>query len=227
MSVIGTVNIRDWDKGCYLTLDAEVVQYEEDGRVRGQYVVDVPGVNSGIEKYDNKVPVFFAAPEDAYQSFVLPCVIIKQNDLSPAFDRHPWYGWVGRAPAKGAEKITLEDGRTGYSRYVNQWRATQYDISYDVTIMARRRQVANLMLLYVQRRTMPPSFVFKLIDSIGDVREYDAVDVSISNTSDLLDISERVAGWTISFVVRGEIDLHDDREIAAAVDFETRVVQKG
>lgn len=226
MSILGTVNIRDWDKGCYLTLGCEVVTYVEDGKTRGQYVVSVPGVNSGIEKYENKIPVFMSAPEDSYQNYVLPCITIKQNDLSPAFDRQPWYTWVARAPAPGATRIVLKDGRVGYDRYVNQWRATPYDITYEVTIMARRRQVANMILLYVQRKTIPPSFVFKLIDSIGDVREYDAVDISISNTAELMDIAERVAGWTVSFTVRGEIDLHDDREYAAVTDIRTDVSQK-
>lgn len=226
MSIIGTVNIRDWDKGCYLTLGCEVVTYVKDGRQRGQYVISVPGVSSGLSEYGNKIPVFMAAPEDAFQNYVLPCIVIKQNDMSPAFDRQPWFTWAARAPAPGAKKITLEDGRVGYSRYVNQWRGTPYDISYDVTIMARRRQVANMMLLYVQRRTMPPSFIFKLIDSLGDVREYDAVDVSTSATTDLVDISERTAGWTVSFTVRGEIDLHDDREFAASTDIVTDILQK-
>ena len=65
------------------------------------------------------------------------------------------------------------------------------------------------MLHYALRHFLPPSFIFKVIDSLGDVREYDALEVGISETSELADIADRTVGWTISFTVRAEIDLHD------------------
>jgi hypothetical protein len=76
------------------------------------------------------------------------------------------------------------------------------------------------MLQYVLRHFLPPSFIFKVVDSMGDVREYDAVDVSVSETSELADIADRTIGWTIAFTVRAEIDLHDPVEMPAvqAVD---------
>ena len=226
MTIIGTLNIRDWDKGCYLTIEAEVVEYDVDGDTRGQYCVTVPGLDSGIEKFDGKVPVFFDAPEDVYQNFILPCIVFKQNSLSPAFERQPWYSWVESGPAKGANKIVLEDGTVGYDRYENQWRPTPFDISYDCTLMTRRKQEGNLMLTYALRRFIPPWFIFKVIDTLGDVREYDAGDMSISNVAELVDIAERMAGWTISFTVRGEIDIHDDHEEYAMIDRQFRYTQE-
>lgn len=222
MTIFGTLSIRDWDRGCYLTLETEVVMYTVDGAQRGQHVIDVPGLDSGLTQFDGKVPVFFDSPEDVYQNFVLPCVVFKQNDMTPAFDRQPWYTWLGRAPAKGATEITLPDGTKGYDRYENQWRATPFDISYDCTLMTRRKQEANLVLMYALRRFIPPWFIFKVIDNLGDVREYDAGDMSISNVSELVDIAERMAGWTISFTVRGEIDIHDDHEEPAMIDPQIR-----
>lgn len=217
MTLIGTVDLRDWDEGCMKTLGAEIAHYDVDGDTRAIYVCDVPGLESGFPEIDNKVPCQFQDPEDVYQPYKLPCFQFRQNDLTPAFDRHPWYTWVARGPTKDAQKITLEDGTVGYSKYDNQWRATQFDITYDCMVLARRRQEVLPMLTYALRHFIPPWFIFKVVDSKGDVREYDAGEVSVSNTSELADIAERTVGYTISFTVRAEVDLHDDRDFPAMV----------
>jgi hypothetical protein len=208
MTILGTLALRDWDTGVPLTLGAELATYVVDGDSRKLNVVRVPGVDSGLDHLDNRIPVFYLEPEDVFQHFVLPCFTFKANAMTPAFDRHPWYQWVARGPAKDAKEIVLPDGRKGYDRYENQWRGTQFDIGYDVQVMGRRRQETNLMLHYALQHFLPPSFIFKVIDSLGDVREYDAVEVSLSETSELADIADRTVAWTISFTVRGEIDLH-------------------
>ncbi|MFA4971301.1 MAG: hypothetical protein WC683_01725 [bacterium] len=215
MTILGTLNARSWDAGVPLTLGAEVATYEVDGDLRGVNVLAVPGVRSELAHLDDRVPLLYLEPEDAYQSFVLPCVTFKMTSMTPAFDRHPWYQWVARAPAKGAQKITLPDGTVGYDRYENQWRGTPMDLAYDLQVMARRRQEAHLILHYVLRRCLPPWFIFRVIDSLGDVREYDAGEISVSETSELADIADRTAAWTISFTVRAEIDLHDPVEMPA------------
>lgn len=215
MTILGTVGLRDWDTGLWLTLGGEIAHYTVDGDSRAIYVVTIPGVESGLDHLNDRVPLHFGTPEDVYQKYVLPCFVAKRSSLTPAFDRHPWYQWVARAPAKGANKITLADGTVGYDRYENQWRATQFDIAYDVNIMARRQQESVLMLQYALRHFLAPGFVFKIIDSLGDVREYDAVDLSVSETSELADIADRTVGWTISFTVRAELDLHETVEYPA------------
>jgi hypothetical protein len=218
MTILGTVNLRDWDTGCMLTVGGEVFNYVVDGETRAIYTIDVPGVRSGLQHLDNKIPLYFDTPEDVYQEYFLPNITFRRNDLTVAFDRHPWYQWVARAPAKGATKIVLPGGQVGYDRYANQWRATQFDITYDCIIAARRQQESVLMLHYVLRHFIPPWFIFKIVDSLGDTREYDAGEMSISVTSELADIADRTVGWTISFTVRGEIDLHDDRVLPAMTE---------
>jgi hypothetical protein len=225
LTIIGTLGLRDWDEGCMITLGAEPTEYQVDGETRAIYTVEVPYLQSGIEKLGGvRVPCFFDTPEDVYQEYVLPNFTFKRNDMTPAFDRHPWYQWVARAPAKGAKKITLPDGRVGYDRYEKQWRATQFDMTYDCMVNARRQQELVLMLTYALRHFIPPWFIFKVIDSLGDVREYDAGEMSISNVSELNDIADRTVAWSISFTVRGEIDLHDPREMPAVQQVVTSVV---
>lgn len=215
MTILGTLTLRDWDAGVLLTMGSETVRYTVDGDQRSANVIRVPGVLSNLANLDNAVPVLFWTPEDAYQDYLLPCFTVKRNSMEPAFNRHAWYEWVARGPAKDAKEIILSDGTKGYDKYENQWRGSQFDISYDVQVLARRQEESNRMLMYALRCFMIPGFVFKVIDSLGDVREYDAVDVSVSETSELADIADRTVGWTISFTVRAEIDLHDPVEMPA------------
>ena len=223
MTILGTLSIRDWDLGCFLTLGAELITYTIDGGVRGQYVVDIPTINTGMDRFQNKIPVFFDTPEDPYQDYILPSFIFKQNSLTPAFYRQPYAGTVARGPSHDAIPITLPTGETGWSKYETQRRGDPYDISYDLNIYARRGQVKNLMIGYVMRVMRIPWFEFKVIDSIGDVRYYDAGEISISNTSELADIADRTQSYTFSFTVRAEIDTFDDAVSTAMVDPRTTV----
>lgn len=218
MTVIGTLDFRDWDAGCMLTLGAEIVKYSVDGSLRSVYACDIGGIDSGFGEIDGKVPCHFVNPEDVYQKFTLPSFSFRRNDMVPAFNRQPWYQFVARGPAKDAKEVRLADGTVGYDRYENQFRAHPFDISYDCNIHARRKQDAAVMLKYALRHFLPPSFIFKVIDSKRDIRHYDAVDVNISNISELVDIADRVIGYTISFVARAEVDLYDDRIYPAMLE---------
>lgn len=218
MTLLGTIGLRDWDEGCLKTLGAEVVTYQVDGSTRGIYACSVPRVDSGFSELNGMIPCQFQDAEDVYQFFRLPCFQFRQNDLSPAFDRQPWYTWVARGPSKDAEEVTLSDGTTGYTKYDNQWRATPFDITYDLMVLGRRKIETTRMLDYALKKFIPPWFIFKVVDSKEELREYDAGEITVSNTSELVDIAERVVSYTISFTVRAEVDLHEDREYPAFVD---------
>jgi len=191
------------------TLGAEISTYDVDGETRGIYATEVPGIDSGFAELDQKIPCQFQDPEDVYQPYRLPCFQFRRNDMSPAFERHPWYHWAARGPAKDASEVIV-NGVKGYTAYENQWRATQFDISYELMVLARRQQEHMLMLHYALRHFLPPWFIFKVVDSFGELRQYDAGEMSVSNTSELADIADRTVSSSISFLVRGEIDLHDD-----------------
>jgi len=220
MTILGTLDFRNWDEGCMRTLGAEISYYSVDGETRAIYTCDVPYLESGFSEIDNKVPCQFQDPEDVYQPYRVPCFQFRQGDFSPAFDRQAWYSWVARAPSNNATKIVLADGTVGYSEYDNQWRATPFDITYECFILARRRQEALLMLSYALKHFIPPWFIFKVVDSKGDIRQYDAGEVSISNTSELADIAERTVSYSISFTVRAEVDLHEDHTYPAMTNLD-------
>lgn len=209
MTVIGTVDLRAFDKGVLMALEPDLATFTVDGEARQAYVVPVDGVDSGITNYDGKVPVWFVNPEDVYSPAYLPSIRIAQPDMTPAFDRQPWYDVVGRKAGDDAVPVTLPDGRTGYTTYESQWRATPFDLTYDVTLLGRRREDASAMLLYAMRRLKAPWFSVPVVDTLGDTRNYDAGELGISNISEIVDITDRVVGWTMSFTVRAELDLDD------------------
>lgn len=223
MTILGTVDIRDFDLGCFLSLGAELSQFVIDGESRNQYVVEVPGVDTDLERFQGKIPVFFDAPEDPYQDFILPSFVFRKNDYTPAYERQPLTGTVARAPAPGAEKIVLANGMVGWSAYVEQLRGDPYDITYDLTIHGRRAMELNRMLKFVMVKMRPPWFCFKVIDSLGDVRYYDAGEMSFSNTSELADIADRTQSSTVSFTVRAEIDTWEDVPYSSMYDPRLRV----
>ena len=208
-SIIGTLAFRDWDRGVFGTLEAEVAQYTVDATLRNIYVLNVPGVDSGLAELGGRVPMKFANPEDSFSHYRLPAVLVRRNDMQPAFQRKPWYGISARAPSPDAVEITLSNGQKGWSKYREQWRAVPWDINYDVVVMGRLQNEVDLMLTYVLRHFRPPGFVFKVIDSKGDVRKYDAQEVSVSSASELADIADRTIAWSVAFTALGEVDLED------------------
>lgn len=214
-SIIGTLSFRDWDRGVFETLGAEIAQYSVDGRDRNIYALRIPGVDSGLEEIDGMVPMKFSNPEDSFSKYRLPVILVRRNDMQPAFDRKPWYGISARAPAPGATPITLPNGKSGYNKYRQQWRAVPWNINYDVVVMGRLQNETDLMLIYALRHLKPPGFVFKVIDSKGDVREYDAQEVSVSGASELADIADRTIAWSIAFTALGEVDLEDSQDHVA------------
>lgn len=209
MGVISTVGLKDFDRGMILSLGSQLIDIQIDGDTRQAYVLKVDGLATNLEYYAPYVPVFFTTPEDVFQPYRLPCVVIRRNDLTPAFDRSPYYGYQ-RTPAPTAQKvmIPLNDGMlTGYNKYVSAELPTPFDIAYDVQMYARTQNTAIPLLMRLLQVCRPPFFSVAVFDSVGDKRVYDAGEVSVSNGSELADIADRTISYTISFSIRGELDL--------------------
>lgn len=221
MTVIGTVSLRDFDAGAVITAGGEIVNYEVDGVSRAAYGIPVPGVD-GDGRIKNYVPCLFGNAEDKYQPNILPSFIFKRSSLTPAFERHPWVHTPGRKPAQGATLRTVQVGIDalgnpitvqGYDKYTWQSGAIPFDISYDVEVRGRLQADSLKMLHFLLRLYRAPWFVFKVFDTLGDERHYDAGELSISNTSELAGVGDRVISWTVSFTARAEFNLDEDVDI--------------
>lgn len=209
MPTINTISLRAFDRGVFETLGAELHSHSVDGEARSTYARLVHGVTTNIESMDGKVPFFFATPEDVYQSFVLPCVLIRRTSFTPAFERAPWYGYI-REPDVNANTfdITRPDGTViqGYDKYAIKDSSTPINIGYDVQIYSRT-QYDYLMIFQALMMIMrPPFFTFGATDTGDCVRLYDAGPVSIADSSEISEVGDRTISSTISFEVQGEID---------------------
>lgn len=225
MPSIGTIGLRAFDQGIVETLGAQLYPMEVDGTSRDVYAVDMPGVTSTVEGYGGKIPVFFALPEDVYQTYKLPCFVIRRNDLAPAFDRSPWYGYQ-RTWSEDANELIVKHPtirgayKQGYDKYITQRDPYPFNISYDIQVMARRQTNGIRMLTRALQTCRPPFFTMACYDSIGDKRLYDSGEVAVSSASELADVADRTIAWTISFEIRGELDLETvqtETDIVSAV----------
>jgi hypothetical protein len=206
---IGSVTLKDFDRGVILSLGAELISFEIDGATRQAYAIDVGGLVTTVPYYAPKVPVFFSTPEDVFQPYKLPCVVIRRNDLTPAYDRAPYYGYQ-RVPAPDAKLVRLNYGGKiieGYDKYVTRVLPTPFNISYDVQVYARTQNTGITLLTRILQSCRPPFFSVEVFDSLNERRLYDAGEVAVSSASELADIADRTISWTISFDVRGELDL--------------------
>jgi len=209
MGVISTVGLKDFDRGMILSLGSQLIDLQIDGDTRQAYVLKVNGLETNLEFYAPYVPVFFTTPEDVFQPYRLPCVVIRRNDLTPAFDRSPYYGYQ-RTSAPTAQKVMIPTNSgmlTGYNKYVRAELPTPFDIAYDIQMYARTQNTAIPLLMKLLQVCRPPFFSVAVFDSVGDKRQYDAGEVSVSNGSELSDIADRTISYTISFSIRGELDL--------------------
>lgn len=209
MTVLGTVDLRAFNTGVIALLEPEEFQLTLDNATSGFLAVRVPNVDSGYPNIEGCVPIYYINTEDVFAPQRIPCIRIAQPDMTPAFDRQPYYEQAARAPAPGATEIILPDGRRGWSSYETQWRADPYDLTYDITVLGRRREDAQHILNYVLKRTRIPWFPVPVFDTIGDRRYYDGGDLGVSDISEIADIADRVIGWTVSFTVRAELDFDD------------------
>jgi hypothetical protein len=214
MSTFGTVSLRDFDQGVITSFGSELLSFDIDGGSRQAYAKTIGGLTTSVPNYSGKVPVFFANPEDVFQNFKIPCVVFRRTSIASAFDRAPFWGYQ-RAPSIGSQKVVAKSGNShvkGYTGYAKKWNAVPFNIGYDVQLMARTQGEGLLILNECLRRFKAPFFSIYVVDTIGDKRAYDAGEVSISESSSINDLVDRLISWTISFEVRGELDLYNEED---------------
>jgi len=218
----GTVGIKDIDRGVMETFGGVLVDMEIDGDVRQAYAVKVDGL---IEYPDEEgfteelrplpaypagmVPVFFMNPEEVFQPFILPCVVIRRSDFTPNYSRAPWYGPT-TVPACDAKLVSIKYGNqilTGYDKHVTKDPPVPFDMAYEVQTMARLMNDEVILLTQMLRVAKPPYFTTYIRDSNGQELVATSGPVAVSDTSELADVSDRTLSHMISFDVWACLDL--------------------
>jgi hypothetical protein len=224
----GYVSLRNFDEGVVITLGAEV----RDGK---DYHIPIDKVSPvAAPPGQAGVPITFAFPDDKYEHWRLPCIVVRRDDIAPAMNRwHPGMT-TWRGPARGALPViaTLGTGPdaptvAGYNKYEIQQQAAPFDITYTISIMARHRgqgdrkpigedvtgnanpkTQANQLLDYVMRIYQPYCAVF-VRDSLGDFRTYEAFMEAVSHLDQVAEVTDRVIGFALTLRVEAELDLND------------------
>jgi hypothetical protein len=228
----GFVGLRNFDEGIVTTMGAEILRADESGHrnyfIRTGVIPDVvpaPGLPG--------IPITFSHPEDIWERYKQPVIVVRRDDISPAMGRwHPGMR-VGRYPALGANPLSvtvLGQTRTGFDTYTEKQQAVPFDITYTLSILARyrgkggemrrdtpqgfdaalgspRNQV-NQILDHILRVYNPFSSV-TVLDSLGDERTYEAFMEALSHLDEVPEVTERVLGFAVTVRVEAELDLHD------------------
>jgi hypothetical protein len=225
----GFVNLRSFDEGVVETLGARIDEETENYFLNLEEVETVgfdPPVSSHFHRgpVDPRpglpaIPVTFAYPEDVFEKYSIPMILVRRDDISPALQRwHP--GTLQyRAPGRGAHPSEYKQYQTsdpvkGYDRVEQVDQAAPFDLSYTINIVARNRGApgvrnqANRVLDHVLRIYQPYCRVL-LKDSVGDARSYSAFMEGISHLDEVADVTDRVIGFAVTLRIEGELDLND------------------
>jgi hypothetical protein len=220
----GRVFLRDFDQGLVETMGACIIPSAPipDNQ---RYWLNVEGVDPPPGKPG--IVVTFSFPEAEFKSMVLPMVLIRRDDISPANERWQSRHITYRTPAKGANKCVVPEGNgalsglQGFDQMEQGFQAIPYDITYTISILSHyrgavgQRGAVQLIFEYLLTRFSPYSVVH-VIDDEGDPRGYHAFMEATSVLDEHPTVGERIIGFGVTLRVEAELD-HTTVEIVRTV----------
>lgn len=224
----GTVVIDDFDRGVQETLGAKIGGFTPSNRTsdRRGYFWSLPTVKPppGMPG----IPVIFVVGEDNYERFKIPFVKVALTGLNPAMGRYHPGSVAYRVPAAGAAPVVVSGAR-GFDRYEEGTQADPYDLTYTITVIAKRRGQPDARskvpvveggssnaLLTAVLRVYAPYCGVNVLDSLSDVRTYTAFQEGVSPVDEVTEVGDRQVGFSISLRIEGELDMNDPRNVTAA-----------
>jgi hypothetical protein len=226
----GMVGLRNFDEGVVTTLGAEVSDEFQSYYIPSSKISPLlppPGLPG--------IPVTFSHPEDIFERYRIPAIVVRRDDIAPASQRwHPSLQ-VARVPLEGANPIEARRGDpldptiyAGFDQYAAQKQPYPFDITYTLSLIARHRghgptetranraptsggspiNQVNALLDYVLRIYKPYSHVV-VVDSMGDSRPYFSFLEAVSHIDEVPEVTERVLGFALTLRVEAELDLYD------------------
>lgn len=223
---VGDVFLRNFDMGIAMTLGCvEIGQrlylpLEKAPGVEPPLHTEFYGDATQIGKPMPGIPLIYANPAGAVQRHTLPCLRLRREDPTPALERWMSKHYKYRRPAPGLLPITVQYRKrqlTGYAKYEQQEGSYPYDIPYTLTCEAvgkGARTKAHTMLQYCMKIFGPHGKV-KVVDSLGDERQYWVFGEGPSDLSMAADIQDRTIIFALSLRVQGELDLRDPELVQA------------
>lgn len=201
----GTIWIRAYDEGIVKRLGGTL---GVSGETANTYYAQFSGQDCIGPNTSLNVPIIFGNPEPIFANKTYPSYSVKRDSIEPNLSR--WHS-VGQLQevwgVTGTEQVI--NGITGYEQVETSPQAWPYDITYTISLYARYEYEAQTLLRNMMRK-FPPRNYITVIDSMNENRTYECFnDSSITDISEIVDVSERLKGYSITVRVEGEIDLVD------------------
>jgi hypothetical protein len=153
--------------------------------------------------------VIMGNPEQALVASILPMIVVRRDSIQPDMKRWNSFGHIDYFQGVSGS-IEVQGNVSGFSLVETKPQAMPYELSYTISIYARLETQALRILRRLLRR-FPPYGAIPVIDSLKEQRTYTTYnDSSVSDISEIVDVSERTRGYSFSIRVEGELDLYDE-----------------
>jgi hypothetical protein len=219
--ILGDVFIGEIDKAMKEHVGGQVFN--------DRYFVSINGINPppfAEDYYDDDlkgkpmpgIPVIFASPDDRIMNFIMPCIVVRREDVNEA-DERKFAGTIKyRAPALGSSQIIVEKwgnktiNLQGYDGYQEQKSPEPYDIIYTVSCLSSGRRASSeavKMCKFLMRKLPRKGMPLIVTDDIGGENVYPLLVSGPTSLKEILDIIDRQDGFSFSVTVQTYLDLHD------------------
>lgn len=212
----GIVDLTDWDGAVILHVCGEVSQTKNEIYTPLGFLVEVADPNTNQMLVIDKARVLYKRPEPTHFEFDLPLIAIVRDDISFASDRLYAPGESYRVPAEGATRVSA-GGVLGWSNYETKPFEHPYDLTYTVEVWARHKITAQQMLQIILSKVGGLNNIIKIVDSAGCERSYLIKESSMADLTQVNSLVDRVCGFSISFIIEGELTLGVTPTVGTAV----------
>lgn len=224
----GQVFIDDFDLGIVRTLGAFLDPSSPTDEP--SFVLPVKGLKQDEQRQtvleQDVVPVTFGNPEAYMNNWKLPGIFCRREGMEPDLTRYSQELEAFRIPAPNTEivngSINFVDP-TGPKELMQRQRAEAYNFIYIIDMVARYETDANAMLRTVLPRYKQHKAVI-VQDSLGDYNEYTAFLEGIDNIREILGVTMKYTGYSLSLRIIGELDLFDNEIRPAATKIVPEIV---
>lgn len=202
----GSLDLIDWDASIWKHLGAELDETKNLLSMPLDFLIEVVDPDTGELATIDRAQVVYKRPEPTHIQFTMPLVAITRDDLSPDLNRLRSPLEQYRVPAEGATRISTQ-GILGWSNYETKDLERPYDLSYTIECWARHRVVGQQMLQILMSKFPMLGGVISIVDSENCTRKYSFTSTSTSDLTEVSSLVDRVVGFSISILIKGELTL--------------------
>lgn len=202
----GSLDFIDWDTSIWQHIGASLDETKNLLAMPLNFFLEVQDPTTGELVVIDKAQVVYKRPEPTHIQFEMPLIAIMRDDVSPDMSRLRSPLEQYRVPSEGATRISTR-GVLGWSGYESKDLERPYELSYTIECWARHRVVGQQMLQILMSKFPMLGGVISVTDSEGVVRKYSFTSTSTSDLTEVSSLVDKVVGYSVSILVKGELTL--------------------